>query len=217
MAVRIVAIGVSTGGPPVLEAILSRLPASFPAPILVVQHIAEGFVEALVEQLQAVTSLRVQVAQPGEVVYGGSVYVSPAGRHLGIGPGGRLVLDDGPPERSQRPAVAFLYRSVARVYGADAAAVLLTGMGADGAVELKRLRDLGAVTIAQDERSCTVFGMPGEAIKLGAAQHVLPPNEIGGLLCRIGGVAAAEPVAARLRAPARVALRNGANAKTELS
>ncbi len=187
-SIRVVAIGVSTGGPPVLESILSRLPASFPAPILIVQHIADGFVHGLVDWLQRVTQLQVQLAQDNEWAYGGHVYLAPDGRHLGIDPSGRLVLDDAPPERSQRPAVSYLFRSVARSFAAKSAGVLLTGMGSDGALELKELRELKAVTIAQNERTCTVFGMPGEAVKIGAAKYVLPPGEIGDLLCRICGL-----------------------------
>lgn len=188
---KVVAIGVSTGGPPVLEAILSRLPANFPAPILVVQHIAEGFVQALIEWLRGVTSLEVRLATSGEVAYGGCVYVAPNGRHLGIGVDGRLVLDASPAEHSHRPSVSYLFRSVADSFGERSVGVLLTGMGSDGARELMELRGLRAVTIAQDRRSCTVFGMPGEAVKLGAAQHVLAPREIGELLCRLGGVSGA--------------------------
>lgn len=186
--IRVVAIGVSTGGPPVLETILSRLPAAFPAPILIVQHIADGFVQGLIEWLNRVTRLQVQLASHGERAYGGHVYLAPDGRHLGIDPSGRLVLDDAPPERSQKPAVAYLFRSVGSAFASKSAGVLLTGMGSDGAAELKTLRDLKAVTIAQNQASCTVFGMPGEAVKIGAAQHVLPPEEIGDMLCRICGV-----------------------------
>ncbi len=187
-SIRVVAIGVSTGGPPVLEAILSRLPASFPVPILIVQHIADGFVHGLVDWLKRVTRLQVELAANGECAYGGHVYLAPDGRHLGIDAGGRLVLDDSPPERSQRPAVSYLFRSVGAAFAGQSAGVLLTGMGSDGAAELKHLRALQAVTIAQNERTCTVFGMPGEAIKIGAAKYVLPPDEIGDLLCRICGL-----------------------------
>ncbi len=183
--VRVVAIGASTGGPPVLESIVSKLPADFPAPVLIVQHIAEGFVNGLIDWLMRVTSLHVQLAVHGERACAGHVYLAPDGKHLGIDPSGCLVLDDSPPESSQRPAVSYLFRSVARSFGGNSAGVLLTGMGSDGAAELKALRDLQAVTVAQDEGSCTVFGMPGEAIKIGAAQHVLPPDDIGELLCRV--------------------------------
>jgi two-component system, chemotaxis family, protein-glutamate methylesterase/glutaminase len=193
LPIRVVAIGVSTGGPPVLEAVLSRLPGDFPAPILVVQHIADGFVHGLVDWLRRVTPLRVQLAVDGEWAASGNVYIAPDGNHLGIDTGGHLRLDAAPPEQSQRPAVSYLFRSVARSFGGNAAAALLTGMGCDGAAELKALRDLRAVTIAQERRSCTVFGMPGEAIKLGAAQYVLAPAEIGELLRRVCAPRAAAP------------------------
>lgn len=188
--IRVVAIGVSTGGPPVLESILSRLPGDFAVPILVVQHIADGFVHGLVDWLRRVTPLRVQLAADREWAAPGNVYIAPDGHHLGIDAGGHLLLDAAPPELNQRPAVSYLFRSVARSFAGNAAAVLLTGMGADGAAELKQLRDLRAVTVAQDRRSCTVFGMPGEAIKLGAAQYVLAPPEIGDLLRRLGEASA---------------------------
>ena len=185
--IRVVGIGVSTGGPPVLEAILSRLPAEFPAPILIVQHIAEGFVQGLVDLLQRITPLDVRLAAAGETARAGNVYVAPDGVHLGIDPDGRLLLDDAPAERSQRPAVSYLFRSIAGSFGGGAAAVLLTGMGSDGAAEMRMLRNLRAVTIAQDEDSCTVFGMPGEAIRLGAAQYVMAPAGIADVLCCVSG------------------------------
>lgn len=197
--IRVVGIGASTGGPPVLEAILSRLPAEFPAPILVVQHIAEGFVGGLVDCLQRVSALRVGLAIAGERAAPGHVYLAPDGVHLGIKEDATLVLDDSPAERSQRPAVSFLFRSIASSYGDAAAAALLTGMGCDGAAELRVLRELNAVTIAQSERSCTVFGMPGEAIRLGAARYVLAPEEVAELLCSFGGVAALPPPRASAR------------------
>ncbi len=203
LPIRIVAIGVSTGGPPVLEAILSRLPADFPAPILIVQHIAEGFVHGLVDWLQRVTPLRVGLATHGQAAMPGHVYIAPDRRHLGIDAGAHLVLDAGPPEQSQRPAVSHLFRSVAQSYGGNAAAVLLTGMGSDGAAELKALRDLRAITIAQDAESCTIFGMPGEAIKLGAAQYILSPGEIGDLLVRACRPHPAAVAPSRLRRQAK--------------
>ena len=190
--IRVVAIGASTGGPPVLETILSRLPADFPAPVFIVQHIADGFVNGLVEWLDGVTELNVQVATVGGLAIPGNVYIAPTRVHLAIDGRARVVLDGAEPERSQRPAVSYLFRSVARAYGPESVSVLLTGMGADGAVELKALRDQGAVTVAQEESTCTVFGMPGEAIKIGAAQHVLTPAEIGEFLCIVCGVAAAD-------------------------
>jgi two-component system chemotaxis response regulator CheB len=185
---NVVAIGVSTGGPPVLEAVLSRLPSNFPVPILVVQHIAEGFVDGLIEWLRRSTHLGIHLAEQEQVAYGGQVYLAPDGYHMGIDEEGRILLEHAPCEYSQRPAVSYLFRSVGEVYGARAVGALLTGMGRDGAKELRDLREQGAVTIAQSAETCAVFGMPAEAIRLEAARYVLPPEEIGDLLCALAGV-----------------------------
>jgi len=186
---RVVAVGVSTGGPPALEAMLRRLPENFPLPILIVQHIAEGFVDGLTEWLRRSTRLGVQLATSGCPVRGGQVYLAPDGVHMGIDAKGRIVLEGSAPEHSQRPSASYLFRSVAAACGGRAVGALLTGMGRDGARELRELRDTGAVTVAQNAESCVVFGMPAEAIRLGAAQHVLPPEGIGDLLCALTGVA----------------------------
>jgi len=185
---KVVAVGVSTGGPPALEAMLSRLPASFPLPILIVQHIAEGFVDGLTEWLRRSTRLGVQLAENGRIARGGQVYLAPDGVHMGLDAAGRIVLERSAPEHSQRPSASYLFRSVAAACGGRAIGALLTGMGRDGAQELRALRDRGAITVAQNAESCVVFGMPGEAIRLEAARHVLPPEGIGDLLCALTGV-----------------------------
>jgi two-component system chemotaxis response regulator CheB len=179
---RIVAIGASTGGPPVLQNILSALPRDFPAPILVVQHIARGFLPGMVEWLNQTTGLSVHVAGHGVMTVPGHVYIAPDDFHLGVTSSGRLVLTHEPPDNGLRPAVSRLFRSLAEHIGAQSIAVLLTGMGRDGAAELLRLRELGAITIAQDRESSVVHGMPGAAIELGAAIHVLPADRIAGML-----------------------------------
>lgn len=184
--VEIVAIGASTGGPPVLQAILSALPASLSAPVLIVQHMATGFVQGFADWLGQTSGLPVQVAGQGAEIFPGHVYVAPDGFHLKVEQKGRTVLSSEEPEHGLRPSVSSLFRSVAKVYGADAAGVLLTGMGTDGAAELKVLREKGAVTIAQDKESSVVHGMPGEAIELDAADFVLAPGEISALLARLG-------------------------------
>jgi len=178
----IVAIGASTGGPPALLKLLSNLSPTFPTPILVVQHIAVGFTAGLVEWLAASSRLQVQLASDGETPLRGHVYVAPDDRHLLIGESGRLQTSKDPPCNGLRPSVAVLFRSVAERFGRRAIGVLLTGMGRDGAEELKLMADRGALTIAQDEESCVVFGMPAEAIRLGAAQFVLPPQEMAEFL-----------------------------------
>lgn len=186
--IRMVAIGASTGGPPVLQTLLTCLPVPFPVPMLVVQHIAAGFTQGMVDWLQQTTKFTVVVARHGIEPEPGSVYFAPDGSHLGLAVNGTLVLSKSPPDNGLRPSVAHLFTAVADVYGQKAAAVLLTGMGQDGAKELKRLHTQGAVTIVQDKESAVVFGMPGEAVKLGAATYVLPPEEIAKTLQRLVGM-----------------------------
>jgi two-component system chemotaxis response regulator CheB len=175
---RIVAIGASTGGPPVLQAILAALPRSFPLPILIVQHIAAGFTQGLVEWLAQSSSLSVQIPTHGQPVLPGHVYVAPDGLQMAVGADGHMQLRSDQPENGLRPSVACLFRSVAKAYGPNAVGVLLTGMGKDGAWELKLMKDQGAVTIAQDQETSVVHGMPGEAIRLGGATYVLSPEKI---------------------------------------
>lgn len=175
---RIVAIGASTGGPPVLQAILAALPRSFPVPILIVQHIAAGFTQGLVEWLAQSSSLPVQIPTHGQSVLPGHVYVAPEGLQMTVGADAHVQLRSDEPENGLRPSVACLFRSVAKAYGPSAVGVLLTGMGKDGAWELKLMKEQGAVTIAQDRETSVVHGMPGEAIKLGGATYVLSPEKI---------------------------------------
>lgn len=177
-AVKLVAVGASTGGPPVLQTLLSGLPKNFPVPVLIVQHIAMGFLPGLVEWLSQVTRFPVRIPAHGDLLLPGHAYLAPDGVHLGITRGPRAALGDTPAENNLRPAVSHLFRSVAETLGNQAIGVLLTGMGKDGAAELKVLRDTGAITIAQDKESSAVHGMPGEAIQLGAATHVLSPERI---------------------------------------
>lgn len=176
--IEVVAIGTSTGGPPVLQTILAGLPMNFPVPLMIVQHISAGFLPGLVEWLTQSTGFPVHIGTHGEQMLQGHAYLAPDGYHMGIGGQNRIVLSRTEPENGLRPAVAFLFRSVASSCGPRAIAVLLTGMGRDGSQELKELRDCGAITIAQDADSAVVHGMPGEAIRLGAAQYVLPPERI---------------------------------------
>lgn len=176
--IHVVALGASTGGPPAIERFLSHLPADFPAPVLMVQHIARGFVHGLAEWLSASSALPVSLAAHHETMRRGHVYLAPDNFQMGVADGGKIVLSGAPPEHYLRPSASYLFRSVAGIYGPMAAGVLLTGMGADGAAELKAIRDAGGVTFAQDKDSSVVHGMPGEAIRLGAAEYVLPPEAI---------------------------------------
>ncbi len=182
---EVVAIGASTGGPPVLRTILSGLDEGFPAPILMVQHIARGFSEGLVSWLDQFSSVKVRLAEQGENVLPGHVYVAPDDYHMEVRKNRKISLSSGEPEHGLRPSVSYLFRSVARAFGKRAVGVLLTGMGRDGAYELKLMRDSGAVTIAQDEESSIVHGMPAEAIRLGGTTYVLSPE---GILRKLGQV-----------------------------
>ena len=174
----IVAIGSSTGGPSALRGVFEALPAEFPAPVLVVQHIAEGFIPGLVAWLDAGCRISVVVAEKGTVPQSGVVYLAPTGANMVLSRG-RIDLVDPQPGQLYVPSADTLFESVGTEAGGAAVGALLTGMGADGARGLASLHDHGALTIAQDEDSCTVFGMPRAAIELGAVDEVLP-------LCAIG-------------------------------
>jgi two-component system chemotaxis response regulator CheB len=178
--VRLVAIGASTGGPLVLQTILAKLPRDFAAPVLIVQHIAAGFLPGLADWLSTTTGFQIRIAAQGDALLPGRAYLAPDGSHMGI-QGGRILLSSDEPDEGLRPSVAHMFNSAA-AYGSAAAGVLLTGMGRDGARELGMMRQKGAMTIAQDEESCVVFGMPGEAVQLGAAEYVLNPERIAALL-----------------------------------
>ena len=178
---RIVAIGASTGGPAVLVELLRQLPADFPLPILLVQHIAHGFAEALASWLASACKLRVKVAEHREPLRGGTVYLAPDDRQLGVADGS-VVLSTGPKVGAFRPSVTYLFDSAARAYGRSLVAIILTGMGTDGVEGLRRVRDLGGRVFAQDEESCVVFGMPREAIRAGLVDHVLDPAAMAGQL-----------------------------------
>jgi two-component system chemotaxis response regulator CheB len=173
----VVVMGASLGGPRALAAVLKLLPASFPAPVAVVQHIAEGFTEGLAGWLAQETRLEVREARDGDALTPGLVLLAPSGRHLLVG-AGVARLSDAPPVDTFKPSVTPLFLSAARTYGARACAVMLTGMGRDGADGMKAVKDAGGATFAQDEATSAVFGMPKAAIDLGAVDRVLPLEEI---------------------------------------
>lgn len=180
--IRMIAIGASTGGPPVIQTILAGLPKDLPVPITIVQHITQGFTAGLASWLADTTGFVVRVPENGEQCAPGKVYVAPDGVHLEVAHGDRIVLNHAPPDNGLKPSVARLFSSTAQVFREKAVGVLLTGMGRDGAEGLKTMRDAGAVTIAQDRESSVVFGMNGEAVRLEAAMYVLPPEKIAGAL-----------------------------------
>jgi two-component system, chemotaxis family, protein-glutamate methylesterase/glutaminase len=173
-------LGASTGGPAALVELFGALPAQFQLPVLVVMHIGHPFAPAFAEWLRSQIGRDASYARDGEplAALGGCVRLAPADQHLSLR-GGRLRLTTDPPRHSCRPSVDVLFESVAREAGDRTAACLLTGMGRDGAAGLLALRRSGALTLAQDEASCVVFGMPREALLLGAAERMLKPTDMG--------------------------------------
>jgi two-component system chemotaxis response regulator CheB len=181
-AIQVVAIGASTGGPTALQTILSGLPRDLPVPVLIVQHISAGFVEGFAHWLGQSSGFPVHIASEGEYLLPGHAYIAPEGFHMMVKTHNRITLSRAEPNNGLRPSVSYLFNSVAQVFGQNAIGILLTGMGKDGAQELKLMKDKGATTIAQDEASSVVHGMPGEAIRVSAVTYVLPPERIAALL-----------------------------------
>lgn len=182
---EIVAIASSTGGPAALSEILRRLPAHFPLPVVIAQHIAPDFVPSLVEWLNSVTPLPVEIARAGEYPLPGHVYFAPGNTHLLMNKFHTFEFNHQKGEFQHIPSCDVLLDSVARSYQERAVGVILTGMGGDGALGLKAMYDAGAFTIAQDEETSIVFGMPQEAIKLKAVIHVLPILKIPEVLVNL--------------------------------
>ncbi len=181
-AVRLIAIGASTGGPPALMEVLKGLPANVGIPILLAQHIMPGFAKDLAAWLNSGTELKIEVAQAGQYMEPGHGYLAPDRLQMTVGTSNRIRLAELPDEGSAS-SIDRMFESVAKTYGPAAIGVLLTGMGRDGAVGLKSLYEAGALTIAQDAASSAVFGMPKEAIRLNAAMHVLPLRDIAKVIC----------------------------------
>jgi two-component system chemotaxis response regulator CheB len=176
--IRLVAIGASTGGPVVIQRILASLPHDFAATVMIVQHMAKGFTAGFAEWLAQSSGIPVKIAVHGESLHPGRAYVAPDGFDLLVGKKERITLEKGYNSKCHCPSVSHLFRSVAEVYGRNAVGILLTGMGKDGAEELRLMKERGAVTMAQDEESSIVYGMPGEANRLNAATFILPPDSI---------------------------------------
>lgn len=181
---KIIAIGSSTGGTEALKVVLSGFSATSPA-ILVVQHMPEAFTRAFAQRLNSVCQMQVKEAEHGERALPGYAYVAPGHSHLLLARSGShyvLELNQGPPVNRHRPSVDVLFRSVANVAGRNALGAILTGMGKDGAQGLKEMRTAGAWTVAQDEASCVVFGMPKEAIQLGAVDKIVALDRVSATL-----------------------------------
>ncbi|MBU8897943.1 chemotaxis response regulator protein-glutamate methylesterase [Corallococcus sp. H22C18031201] len=180
----VVAMAASTGGPAALYQILSGLPASFPVPVLVVQHIALGFGEGLARWLGTATPLRVKVAEAGEPLTPGCVYLAPDDRHLGLTADGRAEVSNAAPVHGFRPSANWLFRAVARTHGAASLAVMLTGMGQDGLDGIRELHQAGGRVLAQDEASSVVYGMPGMVVGAHLAHEVIPLEQLSDRLLR---------------------------------
>ena len=181
---RIVAIGTSTGGTQALEVVLTALPRVSPG-IVIVQHMPEKFTGAFAARLNGICQIEVKEAQSGDRVVPGRALIAPGGKHMLLKrSGAQYIVEviDGPLVNRHRPSVDVLFRSVAKFAGKNALGVIMTGMGDDGARGLKEMRDAGAHTLAQDEESCVVFGMPKEAIKLGGAEKVIGLTDIAGAI-----------------------------------
>jgi two-component system chemotaxis response regulator CheB len=180
--IKLLVIGASTGGPQALHAIISKLPANFPVPVICIQHISEGFLQGLVDWLGYESKLPVKIAAVGELPQAGTVYFPPDKFHLELDSKGRFVYSEAPPVGGHCPSVTVTFKSVANFYSRAVAAVLLTGMGRDGADGMLAIAKVGGLTIAQDEATSVVFGMPKEAIALGAVQQILPISAIAPFL-----------------------------------
>ena len=175
-------VGASTGGPTALATVLKALPNDFALPMLVVQHIAAGFLPGLVSWLQTASALPLKVAAEGESILPGQVYFAPEDRHLVVLARGMLGTNPAAPVSHVRPSATVLFKSAAQVYGAEVAGLLLTGMGDDGAAGLKAIHDMGGPTVAQDEATSVVYGMPKVAAELGAVDHIVPLDKIAASL-----------------------------------
>jgi two-component system chemotaxis response regulator CheB len=185
VGVQMVGIASSTGGPAALSAILRQLPPDFPAPLLIVQHITQGFITGLAEWLDGETPLHVGLVGHGDRPLPGSAVLAPDDYHIRVNPHGIVELTKEPTYRGLRPSANYLFHSLAESYGPSAVGVVLTGMGDDGADGLAALRTAGGLTIAQDEKSSVVYGMPHEAVIRGAVSRVLPLEQIGVTLVRL--------------------------------
>ena len=192
-AIEVVVIGLSTGGPSALEQLLPSLPKSFPAPVLIVQHMPKLFTGALAERLNQCCALRVEEAYENAAIVPGTIWLAPGDAHMEVAPrrmmtdaegvrGGRVRLHQQEPLNHCRPSVDYLFHSAARLYGATALALVMTGMGSDGLAGARAVHESGGVVLAQDEASSAVWGMPGRVSKAGIASATLPLSAIGAAL-----------------------------------
>ncbi|WFE69895.1 chemotaxis-specific protein-glutamate methyltransferase CheB [Halomonas sp. M1] len=181
---HVVAIACSTGGPQALVRLLRTLPARFPAPIVIAQHISHGFIDGMAEWLASLCAMPVSVAKEGEQIQPGHIYLSPSERDLCVSPRHRFQLQPSPQSSLYHPSCDVLLQSVAEVYGRDAIGIILTGMGRDGVIGMRAIYQAGGTTFAQDEASSVIYGMNQEAVKAGVIQYELPLDSLAGRLLR---------------------------------
>ncbi|WP_425400553.1 protein-glutamate methylesterase/protein-glutamine glutaminase [Aeoliella sp.] len=187
---RILAIGVSTGGPKALSQLIPSLPANFNVPIVLVQHMPPVFTKSLADELNRHAKINVVEAQHGDMLQPGTVYIAPGGKQMKLQRAGfssSVVISDDPPERNCRPSVDYLFRSVAEIYGGDVLACILTGMGDDGHLGCKLLKRRGAIIMAQNEATCVVYGMPRQIVDSNLADCILPLDKIGEEMLKLTG------------------------------
>lgn len=177
--IRLVCIGASTGGPQAIKQVLMDLPERFSVPVAIVQHMSGGFIEGMINWLKDMTGHDIRIASSGEILQPGVIYFGPEDYHFEVASNLMAVLSQRAPVNGIRPTVSALFSSAATAVGSECIGVLLTGMGRDGADELLDIRKAGGHTIVQDEETSIVFGMPGEAARLGAAEKILPLDKIG--------------------------------------
>jgi len=196
---RIIAIGISTGGPNALEFLLSQIPGDFSSAIVIVQHMPEGFTEMFARRLDDCSQLFVQEARSGDMLLAGRVLLCPGNRHIMVrrmSRGDMVVLSDGPPVNGHRPSADFLFHSVAQEFGPQAIGLLMTGMGEDGAEGLGAIKAAGGLTVAQSEETCVVAGMPRAAISKGYAAKTIPLEGLASFLLAQSGSERNAPAAA---------------------
>jgi len=187
--IDVVVIGSSTGGPKALSQFFSLLPGNFPVPIVIVQHNSTGFDKSFAQWLDTYTDLNVKLAEEGEIPKPGNVYIAQTDKHLMLkrpdGQNGCLCYNDDEPEQNQKPAADVLFRTAAESYKRSIVSVVLTGMGSDGASGTQKIREMGGITLAQDEESCLIYGMPKAAAETGCVDIVLPLDKIPEELVRL--------------------------------
>jgi len=186
---EIVAIGISTGGPEALSKVIPMLPANLKVPVVIVQHMPSNFTASLAELLNKKSKISVMEAVNNQLLKPGEVYIAPGGKHMkvvSLNSQKMLVITGDPPENNCRPSVDYLFRSIAKLYEKHVLAIIMTGMGADGTLGLRLIKRHTARVIAQSEETCVIFGMPGEAVKAGVVDEVVPLNQIANEIKKAG-------------------------------